>query len=159
MAFDPGKVIILGLLLCAISSFRLLAQEQTPGPLTPPPEHSVRRVIGVETEAAPPSLPPPQIIRAFTQKEEEYLVARPQYGYRKSIRIQEYAPDGSPAGVYTATYDAARTSDGKIYEKAVAAPQSTLEYLQLEPEEVQQLFRVPAYPVWLANSPNTICNS
>ena len=37
--------------------------------------------------------------------------------------------------------------EGKIYEKAIAAPQSTLEYLQLEPEEVQQLFRIPAFPI------------
>ncbi len=146
VSFDLNKAIVFALILCSVSPASVLAQEQAPGPLTPPPEHSVRRVVGVETEA-PPSLPPPQIIKAFTQKEEEYVAARPQFSYRKTIRIQEYAPDGSPAGEYTATYDAARTSDGKIYEKAVAAPQSTLEYLQLEPEEVQQLFRVPAYPV------------
>ncbi len=144
---DLNKVFLPALLLCLFASARGLAQEQAPGPLTPPPEHSVRRVVGVEAEAAPPSLPPVQIIKAFTQKEEEYLAARSQYSYRKTIRIQEYAPDGSPAGEYSATYDAARTSDGKIYEKAVAAPQSTLEYLQLEPDEVQQLFRIPAYPV------------
>ncbi len=101
----------------------------------------------MEVAAAPPSLPPAQIIKAFSQKEEEYLAARPQYSYRKSIRIQEFAPDGSPAGEYSATYDAERTSDGQIYEKGIAAPQSTLVYLQLEPEEVQKLFRIPAYPV------------
>ncbi len=141
------KLIILALCVSAGTPGNLLSQDQAAGPLPPPPEHTVRRVVGVAEPEAPPSLPPPQIIKAFSQKEEEYLAARPQFGYRKTIRIQEFAPDGSPAGEYTATYDAARTSDGKIYEKAIAAPQSTLEYLQLEPEEVQQLFRIPAFPI------------
>lgn len=149
VVFNKSRSIIVAIFLSAATSASLLAQDQAPGPLTPPPEHSVRRVVGVETEA-PPSLPPAQIIKAFSQKEEDYLAARPQFAYRKTIRIQEFAPDGSPAGEYQATYDAARTSDGKIYEKAIAAPQSTLEYLQLEPEEVQQLFRIPVFPVTTA---------
>ena len=142
-----SELALLAAFLCISGSSGLFAQEQAPGPLTPPPEHSVRRVVGVAEAEAPPSMPPGLIIKAFAQKEEDYQAARPQFAYRKTIRIQEFAPDGSPSGEYTATYDAARTSDGKIYEKAVAAPQSTLEYLQLEPEEVQQLFRIPAYPV------------
>src|SRR5690349_24905549 len=57
------------------------------GPLTPAPseEHKVRR-LGTEPEApAPPSLPPDEIIRRFSQKEDEFLAARPNYGYRKTI--------------------------------------------------------------------------
>src|SRR3974377_1829094 len=134
------RFIFLGLLLSIAIPATLSAQEQAPGPLAPPPDHSVRRVVGVAEPEAPPSLPPAQIIKAFSQKEDEYLVARPQFAYRKTIRIQEFAPDGSPGGEYLATYDAYRTSDGTIYEKAIAAPQSTLEYLQLEPDEVQQMF-------------------
>jgi hypothetical protein len=141
------RCIFLALFSFICFSGNLLAQEQAPGPLTPPPEHSVRRVVGIAEPEAPPSLPPAQIIKAFSQKEEDYLAARPQFAYRKTIRIQEFAPDGSPAGEYTATYEAAKTTDGKIYEKAIASPQSTLEYLQLEPEEVQHLFRIPAFPV------------
>jgi hypothetical protein len=146
LAIGKRRLMLLAIFLGAFSSTGIFAQDQAPGPLTPPPEHSVRRVVGVETEA-PPSLPPAQIIKAFAQKEDDYLAARPQFAYHKTIRIQEFAPDGSSAGEYTATYEAARTSDGKILEKAIAAPQSTLEYLQLEPEEVQQLLRLPAFPV------------
>jgi hypothetical protein len=124
------------------------AQDQAPGPLAPPPsEHAVHRVLGVAQPEAPPSLPPAQIIRAFSEKEEEYLAARPQYSYRKTVRIQEFGPDGKSSGEYLATYDAVRTSDGKIYERAIAAPQSTLRYLQFEPDDVQMLFRTPVYAV------------
>ena len=116
------------------------------GPLTPPPEHSVRRVVGVPDAEAPPSLPPALIIKAFAQKEDLYEATRPQYAYRKTIRIQEFGPDGKPYGEYNATYDAVRSGDGKLYEKAIAAPESTLQYLQFEPEDAQHLTRIPACP-------------
>jgi hypothetical protein len=134
-------------LLMSLAAACLSAQETGPGPLTPPPEHDVKRVVGVPEAEAPPSLPPAQIIKGFTQKEDTYFSARPQYSYRKTIRIQEFGPDGKPSGEYQATYEAGRTSDGRLYEKALSAPQSTLEYLQFEPDDVQQLFRTPAYPV------------
>jgi hypothetical protein len=125
----------------------LFAQENAPGPLAPPPEHHVTRIEGVGEAEAPPSMPPAEIIQAFTKKEELYLNARPQFAYRKTIRIQEFGPDGRPAGEYTATYDAVRSGDGKLYEKAIAAPESTLEYLSFEPEDVQGLTHIPAFPV------------
>ncbi len=134
------------LLLTFFSAFAG-AQDQSPGPIAPAPEHTVHRVVGVAQPEAPPSIPPAQIIKGFSQKEEEYLAARVQYSYQKSIRIQEFGPDGLPSGEYLATYEAARTGDGKIYERAMGAPKSSLEYLQFEPDDVQQLFRIPAYPV------------
>jgi len=124
-----------------------LAQENGPGPLTPPPEHTVRRVVGVPQPEAPPTLPAAQIIKAFVQKEDLYQATRPAYAYRKTIRIQEFGPDGKPTGEYNATYDAVRSGDGKVYEKAIAAPESTMQYLQFEPEDAQYLTRIPPYPV------------
>lgn len=135
------------LLFAAISTGRTFAQDEVPGPLGAPPDHNVRRVVGVAEPEAPPSLPPAQIIKNFSQKEDVYFAVRAQYAYRKSIRIQEFAPNGAPSGEYQATYDAYRTADGKIYEKAVAAPKSTLEMLQLEPDDVQTLFRIPQFPL------------
>lgn len=125
----------------------LLAQENAPGPLTPPPEHEVKRVVGVPEAAASPSLPPAEIIQGFSKKEDVYQAARAQYAYRKTIRIQEFGPDGRPTGEFTATYDALRSGDGKLYERAIAAPASTLQYLQFEPEDAQVLTHIPAYPV------------
>jgi hypothetical protein len=141
------------LMFMTLVSGPLPAQETGPGPLTAPPEHNVKRVVGVPEAEAPPALPPAQIIKGFTQKEDIYFNARPQYSYRKTIRIQEFGPDGQPSGEYQATYEAGRTSDGRIYEKALASPQSTLEYLQFEPDDVQQLFRVPAYPITTSQLP------
>lgn len=125
----------------------LFAQENGPGPIAPPPEHHVTRIEGLGEPPAPPSLPPIEIIQAFSKKEELYQTMRPQFAYRKTIHIQEFGPDGRPSGEYTATYDAARTPDGKFYEKAVSAPMSSLQYLSFEPEDAQALTRIPQYPV------------
>ncbi len=101
-------------------------------------------------------MPQAQIIKGFSQKEDTYAAARAQFTYRKSIRIQEFAPDGQPVGEFTATYDAARTADGQLIEKAIAAPQSSLEYLQFEPDDLQRLFRAPAFPLTTAQLPKYV---
>jgi len=132
----------------SILSLKLNAQENGPGPLEPPPEHKVTRVVGgITPPEAPPALPPAEIIKAFTQREDSFAAARPQYAYRRTIRIQEFAVDGKPSGEYLSTYDAVRTADGKIYERALAAPNSTLQALQFEPDDIQALLRMPAFPV------------
>jgi hypothetical protein len=122
------------------------AQENVPGPMQPPPtEHNVKRVVGIAEPEAPPSLPPAEIIERFSKKEELYQGTRNAYRYQKTIRIQEFGPDGKPAGEFSGTYDLARSGDGKLYEKAEAAPVSTLQYLQFEPEDAQKITRYPAF--------------
>lgn len=144
-------------LLMLFAAARLPGQETSAGPLTePPPEHNVKRVVGVPEAEAPPSLPPAQIIKGFSQKEDIYFTAQPQYSYRKTIRIQEFGPDGQPSGEYQATYEAGRTSDGKAYERALSSPQSSLEYLQFEPDDVQGLFRAPAFPLTTSQVPKYV---
>ena len=124
------------------------AQDDSPRPMTPPPEHKVERVvIGATQPEAPPSLPPAQIIAAFTKKEDLYRSQRPLYSYHRSVRIQEFGPDGSPGGEFKATYEAVRNSSGQLYEKALAAPESSLQYVQFEPEETHFFTSIPAFPL------------
>jgi len=146
-------IVAVGLSFLAVCAVRSAAQEPGPGPIAPPPEHEVKRVVGVAQPEAPPSLPPAQIIKGFSQKEDIYLNVRPKYGYKKTIRIQEFPPGGAQGGEYTATYVAVVAPDGTVYEKALAAPQTTLEYLQFEPDAVQQLFRPPAFPLTTSQLP------
>ena len=123
------------------------AQDDAPRPMTPPPEHKVERVAGVAQPEAPPSLPPAQIIAAFTKKEDLYRAQRPLFSYRRTIRIQEFGPDGRPSGEFNATYEAVRAGNGQLYEKALAAPESSLQYMQFEPEETHFFTSIPAYPL------------
>ncbi|HTA59244.1 MAG TPA: hypothetical protein VK805_13865 [Candidatus Baltobacteraceae bacterium] len=132
-------------LLLAISG--AAAQERPAGPQAPPPEHKIDRVIGTPQPEAPPDLPPAQIISAFTKKEDLYQAERPLYSYRRTIRIQEFGPDGKPAGEYNATYQGVRSSSGQLYEKALAAPESSLQYVQFEPDDAHAIGNVPAFPL------------
>ena len=138
---------ILGTALALSLGSGVCAQENAPGPLQPPPEHNVKRIEGVPQPEAPPSLPPAEIIQRFSRKEELYAGVRPTFAYRKTIRIQEFGPDGRPSGEFLATYDLMRSGDGKFYEKALAAPETTLQYLQFEPEDAQKLTHLPEYPL------------
>jgi hypothetical protein len=146
-AFRLILSVALRLSLSLLVTPALFAQDTPAGPVAPPPEHHVTRIVGVPEPVAPPSLPPAQIIQAFSKKEETYQASRPQFSYRKSIHIQEFGPDGRVSGEYLATYDLVRTGDGKFYEKAVGPPQTSLVYLSFEPEDAEALTRVPAYPV------------
>src|SRR5215475_4848645 len=121
------------------------AQDDSPRPMTPPPEHKVERITGVPQPEAPPSLPPAQIIAAFTKKEDLYRAQRPLFSYRRTVRIQEFGPDGRPSGEFNATYQAARNSNGQLYEKAISAPESTLQYMQFEPEETHFFTSIPSF--------------
>ena len=77
-----------------LQGLRLQAQDSPQGPIAPPPEHHVTRVGNEAKPEAPPSLPEAEIIKRVSQKEDEYLLARTHYTYRRTVRIQEFGPDG-----------------------------------------------------------------
>ncbi len=122
----------------------LCAQDERAGPLAPPPDHTVRR-IGTRPTEAPPPIPAEDIIKQFSQKEEEYRAARAGYTYRKTIRVQEFGEDGKPSGDYQIAVEPAVSSDGKAYERIVAQSHSTLRYLNFEPEDLAALLAVPPF--------------
>lgn len=103
--------------------------------------------MGVPKPEAPPSLPPAQIISTFAKKEDLYQAERPLFSYRRTVRIQEFGPDGRPGGEFNATYQGVRAGDGQLYEKAISAPESSLQYMQFEPEDAHYFSSIPAYPL------------
>jgi hypothetical protein len=125
----------------------LFAQDAPQGPIAPPPEHHVTRIGNHPEPEAPPSLPEAEIIRRFSQKEDEYLLARTYFTYRKTIRIEEFGQDGQPAGEYVLVMEPSREADGKTYEKVVERPHSTLQHFYLRSEDLEGLQRVPAFPL------------
>src|SRR5713101_8444941 len=123
------------------------AQEGPLGPITPAPDHEVKRVSNNPEPEAPPDLPRAEIIKRFSEKEDQYLLARTRYSFRKTIRIDEFGPGGQPSGQFVLVTEPARGSDGTFFEKVVEQPPSTLHYMKLVPEDVTSLARIPAYPL------------
>jgi hypothetical protein len=131
----------------AAQGLPLFAQDAPQGPIAPPPEHHVTRIGNNPEPEAPPSLPEAEIIKRFSQKEDEYLLTRTHYTYRKTIRIQEFGQDGQPAGEFVVVTEPSREADGKLYEKVVERPRSTLQHFFLRSEDLEGLQRIPAFPL------------
>jgi len=114
------------------------------GPLTPPPK---REVIRIPSEATlePPPIPVEEMVRRFTQKEDEFQRARGSYSYRKTVRVQEFGEDNKPAGEFQLATELVVAADGKRYEKIVQEPPSTLRRMTLAREDVETLARIPAF--------------
>jgi hypothetical protein len=142
-------LLLAALLVCALFFARAECRAQTAqqGPLTPPPEHDVRRMGTEPVPPAPPAIPPAEIIKRFSQKEDEYIVARAGFTYKKTVRLEEFGPDGKPSGQLLLVLEGKPGPDGKISEKTAERPQSTLHYLEMGPEDFQALARMPAYPL------------
>jgi hypothetical protein len=128
----------------------LFAQDAPQGPMAPPPDHHVIRIGNEPEPPAPPSLPESEIIQRFARKEDEYLLSRTHYTYRKTIRIQEFGPDGQPSGEFVLITEPARDADGKLFEKVVERPNSTLQHFYLRSEDLEGLQRIPAFPLTTA---------
>src|SRR5216684_3626745 len=143
----PALVLLIG---TAIQGLPLRAQETPQGPLAPPPEHHVTRIGNTPEPEAPPSLAESEIIKRFAQKEDEYMVSRTRYTYRKTIRIQEFGEDGQASGEFVVVTEPARSVDGKLFEKVVEKPHGTLPHLFLRAEDLEGLQRIPAFPLTTA---------
>jgi hypothetical protein len=123
----------------------VLAQEQRP--MTPPPEHDVKRMGTTPEAPEPPSLPPDEIIRKFVAKEDQFASVRPTFVAKKTIRIDEYDRNGTIIGQFLQVSEATRMPDGRVVNKVIEHPQSTLHSFALEPADVKELERIPQFPI------------
>ncbi len=126
---------------------RGIAAQESQAPMTPPPEHDVKRIGNVPENPEPPSLPPEEIIKKFAAKEDQFVAVRPTYGARKTIRIDEFDRQGKLSGQFLMVTQTIRTPDGRIVNKVVEHPQSTLHVFALEAEDVKELERIPQFPM------------
>lgn len=88
---------------------------------------------------AAPSVPVDDIIRRFAAREKEFKIARDNYTYRQTVRVQELDEFGNKGGEYQLQEDVIFTPQGKRIEKVTYAPQSTLRRISLSPEDDQDL--------------------
>ena len=114
------------------------------GPLTPPSKREVTR-IPLETAPEPPPIPLEEMIRRFTQKEDEFQRERSNYSYRRTIRVQELDEDTKAAGESQVTTELVIGADGKRYERVVAQAPSTLKRMKLALEDLETLARIPVF--------------
>ena len=117
--------VLIAVVSAAISVQRALAQQAPPAQ-------------GGATQAAP-SLPVEEIIRRFAAKEKEFKLARDNYTYRQSVKVQDLTDGGSVRGEYRIDADIIFTPSHKRVEKVTYAPQSTLSSFTISPEDDRDL--------------------
>ena len=85
-----------------------------------------------------------EIIRKFSEKEQEFQKARENYIYRQTVRIEVLELDGRRSGEeYFMVSDILFDNKGRRIEKVVRSPPSTLQRVILTPEDlhdIQQIF-------------------
>jgi hypothetical protein len=88
--------------------------------------------------ATPQGVSVEQIIQRFAAKEAEFKEARDQYTYRQDVKVQTI--DGNTStGEYREVVDITFRDDGKRTENVVFAPQSTLQAVSMEAEDLDDI--------------------
>ena len=104
------KTTFMLLLLVPLATFSAHAQ-QTEGPLN---------------SAKPAGTTPEEIIQRFAAKEKDFKLAREQYTFRQSIKVQSMDGD-TVKGEYVEVFDVLADDKGRRMEHVVFAPQSDIE--------------------------------
>ena len=106
------------LVLAAVAAGCLAAWAQNDNPLTPTPPRAVRRITREAPRPPAPPLPPEKIIESFASREDEYLQANTMYGFKRSIRLQEFDPNGQQDAEASLASQIFLADNGKRYERA-----------------------------------------
>ncbi len=88
----------------------------------------------------PKDLTPQQIITKFAARESVFNVARQNYTFRQTVKVDTISDDtDKPDGEYLQVTDILFDSTGKRDEHVVFAPQNTLERVMMSPSDFQDI--------------------
>jgi hypothetical protein len=121
-----------------------VAKPAPPAPSTPPPAAAVAQ-SGAGMKLPPPTMPMDEMIAKFAAREAEFKEARGNYTYTQTVVVKDFEPTGEQAGEYKLVSDIIFTPEGKRFENVTFAPQNTLHYLQLSPEDAQDLRNIQPF--------------
>jgi hypothetical protein len=86
-----------------------------------------------------------EIIQKFAAREAAFAQARELYTYKQTARVQVLDEAGSPREKWETTSDIIFTGEGRRTEHVTHAPPSTLESIQLTPEDMEDLRSVQPF--------------
>jgi hypothetical protein len=132
---------------CAAAIAAIPVNAQTrPGPLPPPANAPPTVNLSPTPTATPPPVPVVEIVKRFSENEDASLRAHTNYGYHRTVKVEELDGTGKSTGEFTYATDWVRGPEGKFYEKPPRHPDSSLVHLDLEPENLEILGKIPPLP-------------
>ena len=117
-----------------------------PGPMPPPVNAPPTIIIDPNPRPDPPPIPAEEIVKRFTQNEDAMFAAHSNYGFHRTVRVQELDNTGKTIGELVISTDWVRSPDGRFYEKGEKHPDSTLRHLDLDADHMDVLEKIPPLP-------------
>jgi hypothetical protein len=89
--------------------------------------------------SAPSGITVDEIIKKFGERESAFNVARQNYIFRQSVKIQTISDTGRPDGEYQQVTDITFDKNGRREERVVFAPQNSLERVIMTPADMEEI--------------------
>jgi hypothetical protein len=133
-------------LLAAMLGSCVSLAAQNENPLTPVPPRAVHRIPTVSHAEATP-IPPEKIIETLFAREDEYARAHQMYGFKRSVRVQEFPASGEKGGEIHEESEVYLADNGRRYERSTH--QGAQHFLDLKSEAVdaRAAAQVPLFPL------------
>ena len=94
-----------------------------------------------------------EIIQKFAEKETEFSKVRQSYTYRQTSKLQEFKEDGTPGGKWEMVSDIVFVG-GKRTDRVVRSPVATLQLIQMDPGDEQDLRTTQPFVLTTVDLPN-----
>jgi hypothetical protein len=129
----------------ALTAFPATSQVR-PGPM--PPAANAPPLVSIPTEPTPepPPIPAAEIIKRFGQSEDAMVPVHGAYAFRRTVTVEELGDDGKATGKFQYTTESSVGPDGRPYERSLKHADTTLNVLNLEPEDLGVLGKIPPLP-------------
>jgi hypothetical protein len=126
------------------------AQDDSQGPIAPPPTYKINR-IPATPHPGPPPIPTQEIIQKFAANEDIAKQMYDTYDFTQTVRIEEV---GDPGGKFTVTGEEYTRPDGKRFWRIAKQPVSTLKAESYTLEDVNTMVSIPLFFLTTDEIPN-----
>jgi len=131
---------VLQLSAAGVTAFAAVANPDGAAPASAPAAAQEPAGFGPLDPTPPKGITPEQIIAKFAARESLFNIARQNYTFRQSVKVDTINEDTNKVdGEYQQVTDITFGEDGKRAEHVVFAPQNTLERVMMSPADFQDI--------------------
>jgi len=139
MRRSTAIAILLG--LSVVAAVPACAQDNSQGPIAPPPSYKINRIPSTP-HPGPPPIPVPEIIQKFAAAEDAAKKVYETYDFTQTVRIEEIGGDG---GKFTVSGVQYTRPDGKRFWRIEKPPVTTLKSQSYTLEDVNTMVSIPLF--------------
>jgi len=92
-----------------------------------------------------PPIPTDEIVRKVAEKEKQFKIARGNYTYHQTVRVQNLNASDRVTGEYYVESDITFDTSGRRTERITKAPPNTLHDILLTPEDMQDIREIQPF--------------